>query len=208
MKNPVDHRRYLMLKDELVIYKRGMALEGKEPVCVWPIPRTTARRLKESSITLYGEGGDLSEWAFDKLLAAQHVKHVWGDQPDFTLADGTTIGVRSGRHRDLMKFEARRQCSIAYPVRRLHPDYELPDYVLGTTVFGLSCECTVVAMWGIISRDHLVEVVSKLWREHHGDEPYPKGGNACENIPLAEFKPEPLIRIAHLTWGPKSSHDL
>jgi hypothetical protein len=149
---------------------------------------------------LYHEGGWRAEEAFRMLLDAEgisyHHKRYESELYDFTLQD-TTIGVRNAHHRRVMEFEHGTPM-VAYPLRRLvDPNNHIAEYVLGTTGISIPSGRAWVALWGLITRDRLVE----LMREELGSKPIPTD-NSCAHISIEEYDPALLSKVLDLKPNP------
>lgn len=151
-------------QDEYKIQRRsmGLRLSGLLPVMTLKVNARPTRRIKAKVAEkyppgrsrLYNEAGYVSEYALHRYLLAMNIKHKrWklGSEvaPDFTITrEGKLykIGVRSRRHRDLMKFE--NEPTVDYPVRRLRNAKEIGDYVIAASNFTVSDGSSLVALWG------------------------------------------------------------
>lgn len=196
-------------QDEYEVLRRsmGLNLSGFLPVIVMKINPRPTRRLKAKVAEIYSdkrsqlfhEAGYISEYALHRYLLASKIKHSpWkpGSQvsPDFRIwryNEPITIGVRSRRHRDLMRFEDKP--SIDYPIRRLRNPEGISDYIVAASNFTLGDGGSLVAFWGMIERNQLVEVMHQLL----GNKPISTANDSVP-IPLEEFKPEPLKWLLNL----------
>jgi hypothetical protein len=179
---------------ERIIRKYGMQLHGQLPLVTVQVNRDAAETRRRHAAETYPnqvkareehERSYLAEYAFHLLLQEQSITHDWTeygyDPADFTLADGTTIDVHSGYHRDMLTYHRHlQQPLILYP---LDKQGRLCNYVLGISVIGLRSRVAWVAVWGLIARDDLAPLLaSTRFTEFVG-------------IPLTKFESKPLEEL-------------